>query len=71
MRLSPRTVNGTDSPMGAADALLAGRSGERALLDLAQAAPGYPPAAEMIEHVGLAGLADFAERLALMAEDQA
>jgi aspartate/methionine/tyrosine aminotransferase len=51
MRLSPRTVNEVDSPMGAAYALLAGRSGERELLDLAQAAPSYPPAAEMIEHV--------------------
>ena len=51
MRLSPRTVNEIDSPMGAAYALLAGRSGERKLLDLAQAAPSYPPAAEMIEHV--------------------
>ncbi|WP_055554557.1 aminotransferase [Streptomyces sp. NBRC 110028] len=51
MRLSPRTVRETDSPMGATYALLAGRSGERALLDLAQAAPSYPPAAEMIEHV--------------------
>jgi aspartate/methionine/tyrosine aminotransferase len=51
MRLSPRTVNEIDSPMGAAYALLAGRSGERALLDLAQAAPSYPPADEMIEHV--------------------
>jgi aspartate/methionine/tyrosine aminotransferase len=51
MRLSARTVNEIDSPMGAAYDLLAGRSGERALLDLAQAAPGYPPAAEMIEHV--------------------
>lgn len=51
MRLSPRTVHETDSPMGATYALLAGRSGERALLDLAQAAPGYPPADEMVEHV--------------------
>ncbi|MFF7650944.1 aminotransferase [Streptomyces sp. NPDC007983] len=51
MRLSPRTVREIDSPMGATYALLAGRSGERALLDLAQAAPSYPPAAEMIEHV--------------------
>jgi aspartate/methionine/tyrosine aminotransferase len=51
MRLSPRTVNEIDSPMGAAYALLGGRSGERALLDLAQAAPSYPPAAEVIEHV--------------------
>ncbi|CCB72463.1 Aspartate aminotransferase (plasmid) [Streptantibioticus cattleyicolor NRRL 8057 = DSM 46488] len=37
--------------MGATYALLAGRSGERALLDLAQAAPSYPPAPEMVEHV--------------------
>ncbi|SED32205.1 aminotransferase [Streptomyces melanosporofaciens] len=51
MRLSPRTVQEIDSPMGATYALLAGRSGERALLDLAQAAPSYPPAPEMIEHV--------------------
>jgi aspartate/methionine/tyrosine aminotransferase len=51
MRLSPRTVNEIDSPMGAAYALLAGRSGERALLDLAQAAPSYPPAAELAGHV--------------------
>ncbi|MER7879356.1 aminotransferase [Streptomyces solisilvae] len=51
MRLSPRTVHEIDSPMGATYALLAGRSGERALLDLAQAAPSYPPAIEMNEHV--------------------
>ncbi|RNG18371.1 aminotransferase [Streptomyces botrytidirepellens] len=51
MRLSPRTVREIDSPMGATYALLAGRSGERALLDLAQAAPSYPAAAGMIEHV--------------------
>jgi aspartate/methionine/tyrosine aminotransferase len=37
--------------MGATYALMADRSGERALLDLAQAAPSYPPAVEMIEHV--------------------
>ncbi|AJZ84873.1 aminotransferase [Streptomyces sp. AgN23] len=51
MRFSPRTVQEIDSPMGATYALLAGRSGERALLDLAQAAPSYPPAPAMIEHV--------------------
>jgi aspartate/methionine/tyrosine aminotransferase len=51
MRLSPRTVNEIDSPMGATYALLAGRGGERDLLDLAQAAPSYPPAPEVIEHV--------------------
>ena len=51
MRLSPRTLREIDSPMGATYALLAGRSGERPLLDLAQAAPSYPAATEMIEHV--------------------
>jgi aspartate/methionine/tyrosine aminotransferase len=51
MLLSPRTVNEIDSPMGAAYGLLAGRSGELELLDLAQAAPSYPPAVEMMEHV--------------------
>jgi aspartate/methionine/tyrosine aminotransferase len=51
MRLSPRTVHEIDSPMGAAYAQLADRSGKRALLDLAQAAPGYPPPPEMTEHV--------------------
>ena len=51
MRLSPRTVHEIDSPIGGTYALLAGRSGEHALLDLAQAAPSYPPAIEMIEHV--------------------
>ena len=51
MRLTPRTVQEIDSPMGATYALLAGRRGERELLDLAQAAPAYPPAPEVIEHV--------------------
>ena len=37
--------------MGGTYALLAGRSGERDLLDLAQAAPSYPPALEVVEHV--------------------
>ncbi|MBO0872546.1 MAG: aminotransferase [Pseudonocardia sp.] len=51
MRLSPRTTQEIDSPMGDTYALLADRAGERALLDLAQAAPGYPPPPEIIEHV--------------------
>ena len=51
MRLSPRTVREVESPMGATYALLAGRSGERDLLDLAQAAPSYPPALEVVEQV--------------------
>jgi aspartate/methionine/tyrosine aminotransferase len=37
--------------MGAAYALLANRAGERALLDLAQAAPRYAPAPEVIAHI--------------------
>lgn len=52
MRLSQRTVREIDSPMGATYALLAGRSGERDLLDLAQAAPSYPAALEVVEQVG-------------------
>ena len=53
MRLSPRTVDEIDSPMGAAYALLNDRCGERDLLDLAQAAPGYPPAPEVVEHIAV------------------
>lgn len=52
MRLSQRTVREIDSPMGATYALLAGRSGQRDLLDLAQAAPSYPAALEVVEQVG-------------------
>ncbi|HJP72956.1 MAG TPA: aminotransferase [Pseudonocardiaceae bacterium] len=52
MRLSQRTVREIDSPMGATYALLAGRSGRRELLDLAQAAPSYPAALEVVEQVG-------------------
>jgi aspartate/methionine/tyrosine aminotransferase len=55
MRLSPRTVREIDSPMGGTYALLSGRSGERDLLDLAQAAPSYPPALEVVEHVTKVG----------------
>ena len=51
MRLSPRTTHEIDSPMGATYARLEDRAGERPLLDLAQAAPQYPPAPEIIEHV--------------------
>ena len=52
MRLSPRIVREIDSPMGGTYALLAGRSGRRDLLDLAQAAPSYPPALEVVDQVG-------------------
>lgn len=51
MRLSPRIVREIDSPMGGTYALLAGRSGKRDLLDLAQAAPSYPPALEVVDQV--------------------
>jgi aspartate/methionine/tyrosine aminotransferase len=51
LRISPRTAHEIDSPMGATYALLADRAGERALLDLAQAAPQYPPPPEVIEHI--------------------
>ncbi|HEY2672154.1 MAG TPA: aminotransferase [Rugosimonospora sp.] len=51
MRLSPRTVRQIDSPIGTAYALLDSRAGTRELLDLAQAAPQYPPAPEVIEHI--------------------
>jgi aspartate/methionine/tyrosine aminotransferase len=44
VRLSPRTLNQIDSPIGEAYALLNGRTGARDVLDLAQAAPQYPPA---------------------------
>jgi aspartate/methionine/tyrosine aminotransferase len=55
VRLSPRTVQQIDSPMGATYALRSGRGGQRALLDLAQAAPAYPPAPEVIEHITMVG----------------
>lgn len=51
MRLSPRTTGAIDSPIGEAYALLSHRRNERELLDLAQAAPPYPPAPEVVEHV--------------------
>lgn len=51
MRLNPRAVGGTDSPIDIAYAMLDDRCGDRALLDLAQAAPPYPPAPEVVEHV--------------------
>ncbi|HWC80387.1 MAG TPA: aminotransferase [Pseudonocardiaceae bacterium] len=51
LRLSPRTTREIDSPMATAYALLAHRAGERELLDLAQAAPQYPPAPEVIERI--------------------
>jgi aspartate/methionine/tyrosine aminotransferase len=51
VRLSDRITSGVDSPVGAAYARLPTRSGLRPLVDLAQAAPAYPPAPEVVEHV--------------------
>ena len=56
MRLDPTTAAGIDSPMGAAQALLAehavfGDDVERPLLDLSQAAPPWPPAPEVVERI--------------------
>ncbi|WP_431873304.1 aminotransferase [Amycolatopsis sacchari] len=49
MRLREVTRQQVDSPIGEAFALLARRGGTRELLDLAQAAPPYPPAPEVAE----------------------
>ncbi|MCX4091637.1 aminotransferase [Nocardia sp. alder85J] len=51
MLLNPRTVAAVDSPIGLAYDLLDRRAGTRELLDLAQAAPQYPPAPEVVEAV--------------------
>ncbi|HEY2225758.1 MAG TPA: aminotransferase, partial [Actinomycetospora sp.] len=51
MRLSDRVAAGIDSPVGTAYARLPGRAGRAPLLDLAQAAPAYPPAPEVVDHV--------------------
>lgn len=52
MRLSARTLEQIDSPIGVTYALLDERDeGRGALLDLAQAAPPYPAAPSVIEHI--------------------
>jgi aspartate/methionine/tyrosine aminotransferase len=51
VRLSPRTLGQIDSPVSTAHALLGLREGGRELLDLSQAAPPYPAAPEVSEHV--------------------
>ncbi len=51
MRLSARVTSGIDSPVGTAYARLPARAGRAPLLDLAQAAPAYPPAPEVVDHV--------------------
>lgn len=51
MRLSSRTLDQIDSPIGAAYELVGERAGRQEFLDLAQAAPTYPAAPSVIEHV--------------------
>jgi histidinol-phosphate/aromatic aminotransferase/cobyric acid decarboxylase-like protein len=51
VRLTSRTLDQIDSPIGVTHALLDQRRGTRPLLDLAQAAPAYPAAPAVIEHV--------------------
>ncbi|MFE2069140.1 aminotransferase [Streptomyces sp. NPDC059467] len=50
MRLNARVCQETDSPIGLAYDLLDRRAGDRPLLDLAQAAPQYPAAPEVVAH---------------------
>jgi aspartate/methionine/tyrosine aminotransferase len=51
VRLRSATVDQVDSPISTAYALLDRREDNRKLLDLAQAAPQYPPAPAVSEHV--------------------
>jgi aspartate/methionine/tyrosine aminotransferase len=51
MRLAKRALDLMASPIAEAHALLGHRTGERALLDLSQAAPSYPTAPEIAAHV--------------------
>lgn len=51
MRLSQRTLDQIDSPVSSAYALLDLREGGKRLLDLSQAAPQYPTAPNISEHV--------------------
>jgi aspartate/methionine/tyrosine aminotransferase len=51
MRLSPRTLLQIDSPIDTTYALLDGLETKDGLLDLAQAAPRYPAAPAVIEHI--------------------
>jgi aspartate/methionine/tyrosine aminotransferase len=54
MRLNPRTRSAIDSPIDTPYALLDGRERGPGFLDLAQAAPQYPAAPEVVEHVAAA-----------------
>ncbi|MCP5028621.1 MAG: aminotransferase [Actinomycetia bacterium] len=51
MRLIGRTLDQIHSPIGAAHALLAERTNDRPLLDLSQAAPSYPTAPVIADHI--------------------
>ena len=51
MRLSLWTIRAADSPIGLAHDALDLRAGAHELLDLAQAAPQYPPAPEVVERI--------------------
>ncbi len=51
MRRSARVSAGIDSPVGRAYARLPTRAGRAPLQDLARAAPAYPPAPEVVDHV--------------------
>lgn len=51
MRLNPPTAAEVESPIAAAYALVERRGRERALLDLAQAAPRYPAAPQVVRHI--------------------
>lgn len=51
MRLSSRTASQIDSPIGTAYALVDSPGKEREFLDLAQAAPRYPAAPDVVEHI--------------------
>ena len=55
MRLSERVRGQIDSPMALTYELLEHRRNGRELLDLAQAAPRYPPAPEVVEHIAAVG----------------
>jgi aspartate/methionine/tyrosine aminotransferase len=55
MQLSGRTHKQADSPVEVTYQLLRHRRGEQALLDLAQAAPQYPPAPEVVERIAAVG----------------
>lgn len=54
MRLIKRTLDQIDSPISETYALLTGHHPTQPLLNLAQAAPAYPPPPEIVEHIAAA-----------------